>query len=399
MLAGLRDLNHSELEAFAKETQTFKEGASQEALFDGLLAWMGSRVDAKGAGPAEIERAVLAWLAQRLELTIPAGSSTDDIEASVRRKIAEESYEFLFPFLAVGSAVAYLGPSQVIGPKLELLEAASAALIPSHSARERMRGYWSQRGSVLQADKQVTPQELLDYFMETLTHLAETGLPTRLSILILNHVVALSDGRYEQPEEVFMQALADTLKVDRAEAERVRREVSETFWKQLTALGGGTYQSQGRQTEDELSLNMRAAQLTLEATGGLASFNSEVEQGFVASLHRSLQRDSAFRKGLKGGGALGFATGMLCYIKERWRVGDHEILMRLSLAAIFRQHLEATGDHARITTDKIEGYLPQSKVENVADTLAETAVGKSPQPGGSEGRRISLEPKTYPEFS
>jgi hypothetical protein len=391
-------LNQSELEAFAKETQTYKEGASPEVLLDGLMAWMAACAGAKGAAPAEMERAVLSWLAQRLELTIPEASSTDDIEANVRRKIAEESYEFLFPFLAVGSAVAYLGPSLVIGPKLELLEAASAALIPSHSARERMRGYWKQRAGVLQGDKQVTPQELLDYFMETLTLLAETGLPTRLSILILNHVVALSDGRYEQPEEIFMQSLADTLKVDRAEAERVKREVSETFWQQVTALGGGTYTTQGRQTEDELSMNMRAAHMTLEATGGLASFNSEVEQGFVASLHRSLQKDSAFRKGLKGPGALGFATGMLCYIKEKWRVGDHEILMRLSLAAIFRQHLEATGDHAKITTERIEGYLPHNKVENVADTLAETAVGK-PQPTGTEQRRISLEPKTYPELS
>ncbi len=396
MLAGLRDLTQSELEAFARETQTFKEGADHQALFNGLVGWMASRVDTgKGASPAEVERAVLIWLAQKLELPHPDNATTDDIEASVRRKIAEESYEFLFPFLAVGSAVAYLGPSQVIGPKLELLEASSAALIPSHSARERMRLYWKERSAALQGDnRQITPDELIEYFRETLTYLAETGLPTRLSILILNHVVALSDGRYEQPEEIFMQALADILKVDKAEAERVRREVSESFWKQLTSLGGGTYQSGGRQTEEELSLNMRAAQGTLEETGGLASFNQEVEQGFVASLHRSLQKDSAFRRGLRGGGALGFATGMLCYIKERWRVGDHEILMRLSLAAIFRQHLEATGDNARITTERIEGYLPQSKVENVADTLAETAVGK-PVPQGGEVKRISLDPKFY----
>lgn len=396
MLAGLRDLTGSELEAFARETQTYRDGAERDALLEGLVGWMASRVNAsKGASPDEVERSVLVWLAHKLELSPPENATTDDIEASVRRKIAEESYEFLFPFLAVGSAVAYLGPSQVVGPKLELLEASSAALIPSHSARERMRLYWKERGAVLQGDnRQITPDELIEYFRETLTYLAETGLPTRLSILILNHVVALSDGRYEQPEEIFMQALADILKVDKAEADRVRREVSESFWKQLTALGGGTYQTGGRQAEEELSLNMRAAQGTLEETGGLASFNQEVEQGFVASLHRSLQKDSAFRRGLKGGGALGFATGMLCYIKERWRVGDHEILMRLTLAAIFRQHLEATGDNARITTERLEGYLPQSKVENVADTLAETAVGK-PVPQGGEIKRISLDPKLY----
>lgn len=385
MLAGLKDLTPSELEAFAREAQTYKDGQSHEAMLEAIIAWMASRVDAKGASPPEMERAVLLWLAQRLGLTL-ASTSTDEIEASVRRKIAEDSYEFLFPFLAVGSAVAYLGPAQVIGPKLELLEASAAALIPSHTARQKMRDYWKHRGSVLQADNKVTPEELLDYFRETLSLLSEMGLPTRVSILILNHVVALSDGRYEQSEDAFMQLLADALKVDKGEAERVKREVSESFWKELTALGGGTYQTQGRQTEEELSINMQAAQKTLDATRGLASFNSEVEQGFVASMRHSLQRD-------RKGGALGFATGMMCYIRDRLRAGDHEILMRLALAAIFRQHLEATGDNARVTTERIEGYLPQHKVENVADTLAETAVGKPVASG--DVKKISLEPKYY----
>lgn len=393
MLAGLHDLNTAELEAFARETDTYKQGASHNALVEALLAWMASRANVKSSDPAEIERAVLFWLAQRLELSVPQTLSTDELEATVRRKVAEDSYEFLFPFLMVGAAVAYLGPARVIGPKLELLEAASAALIPSHSAREKMRLYWMQRGAALHTDKQVTPEELLEYLKDTAAHLAEMGLPTRLSLLMLNHVVALSDGRYEQPEEAFMVGLADALKVERAEAERVRREVSETFWQQLTKLGGGTYQAGDRPTEQELTLNMQAAQMTLEATGGLASLNEKVEQGFVASMHRSLEKDSAFRRGFKNG-ALGFATGMLCYIKERWRQGDHEILMRLALAAIFRQHLQATGEHAKITTDRIESYLPQSKVENVADTLAETAVGKPPEKG-AEVKRISLDPKLY----
>ncbi len=226
----------------------------------------------------------------------------------------------------------------------------------------------------------------MDYFRETLGFLVEMGLPTRLSILVLNHVVALSDGRYEQAEDFFMQMLADALNVERSEAERVKRDVSEAFWKELTALGGGTYHSQGRQTEQELSINMQAAQKTLETVGGLAAFGSEVEQGFVATMRRSA-------KDTRKAGALGFATGMMCYIKERLRAGDHEILMRLTLAAIFRQHLEATGDNARVTTERIEGYLPQHKVENVADTLAETAVGKPAAAG--EVKKISLEPKYY----
>ena len=399
MLAGLYGLTKSEVDAFARETETYVEGATKESLLDGLLNWTASRVGCKAQDPQEIEQAALVWLSQRLDLTFPENASVDDMEAAVRRKIAEESFEFLFPFLELGSAVAYIWPRQVVGPKLELLEAASAALIPSHSARDRMRKYWQERGTVLlRMEAQLTPAILLEYLKEPLERLAQSSLQTRLSVLILNHVVALSDGRFEAPEEHFIASMGQTLGVSNQDADRVRKEVSENFWNQLTALGGGTYQS--RDTEEELTVNMRAAQLTLEATGGLASFTQEVEQGFVSSLHRSLENDSAFRRGFKQGGAtpmrfpLGFATGMLCYIKERWNVQGHEILMRLCLAAIFRQHLVATGDHAKITAERIEGYLPERKVENVAETLGETAVGKGRPP---VSRRISLEPSTFQE--
>ena len=401
MLAGLKDLDQSEVEAFATEAQLFTKDASKEFHLEKLLEWMGSRVRAKDQTPEEIERAVLRWTADRLDIEVKPEATVDQIEAAVRRKIAEESYEFLFPFLAVGSAVAYLGPARVVGPKLELVEASSAALIPSHSARDRMRTYWKERGdALLQREGQVSPTDLLAYFQETLELLSQTGHQTRVSILILNHVVALSDGRYEAPEEAFMVGLATALKIDPSEAARVRQEVSESFWRQQTALGGGTYRDKDVGTDEELSLNLQAAQLTLEETGGLASFSEKVEQGFVASLHRSLQKDSAFRRGLRqGGGAIGFATGMLCYIKERWRVGEHEILMRLTLAAIFRQHLAATGENARITTERIGSYVQDRKVENVADTLAETTIGGREKTVNTDVRRISLEPKVYPELS
>ena len=401
MLAGLNALDQSEIEAFAKEAQLYSKALSREQHQEKLLAWMGSRVNSSGKGPVEIERAVLLWMSDRLDLEVVPDTTVDQIEAAVRRKIAEESYEFLFPFLAVGSAVAYLGPARVVGPKLELIEASSAALIPSHSARDRMRRYWKERGdALLQREGQVTPEDLLAYFQETTELLSQTALPTRISILLLNHVVALSDGRYEAPEEAFMLGLATALKVDPTDAARVRKEVSESFWRQQTALGGGTYRDKDIGTDEELSLNLQAAQLALQETGGLDSFSQKLEQGFVASLHHSLEKDSAFRRGLRqGGGALGFATGMMCYIKERWRVGDHEIMMRLTLAAIFRQHLVATGENARITAERIGGYVQDRKVENVADMLAETSVGGKDFVPNQEVRRISLEPKIYPELS
>ncbi len=399
MLDGLNRLTLDELTAFAKEAETYSEGDDHKLVVRKLLDWMGSVSGAGDREPSVIERRCLKWLSERLELSAPDSASVDELEAGVRRKIAEESYEFLFPFLEVGSSIAYIGPKQVVGPKLELLEASSASLIPSHSARDRMKVYWKERGALLLAKQgELTIEDLMDYLEIPILLLKEQSEQTRISVLILSYVVALSDGRFEQPEEHFTAALAKKLDIDPTKADQAQREVSQIFWKKMTELGGGTYQP--RNTEEELSLNLKAAQLTLESSGSLASFSDEVEKGFVASLHRSMESGSAIKRGMKSWDKtpfrfpLGFATGMLCYIKERWSVDSHEILMRLCLAAIFRQHLEATGDNAEITSERIEEYLPERVVENVADTLAETAIGKDKI---ESTRRISLEPLKFPD--
>lgn len=399
MLEGLNRLTLDELEAFAKEAETLGDGDDRALVVRKLLDWMGSVSGAKDRDPEKIERQCLRWLSERLELDAPDSASVDELEAGVRRKIAEESYEFLFPFLEVGSSIAYIGPKQVVGPKLELLEASSASLIPSHSARDRMKVYWRERGALLLAKQdELTIDDLMDYLELPLLLLKQQSEQTRLSVLILSYVVALSDGRFEAPEEQFTAALAAHLDIDTIEAEKAQREVSQIFWKKMTELGGGVYQP--RNTEEELSLNLKAAQLTLESSGSLASFSDEVEKGFVASLHRSMEGGAALKRGMKSWDKtpfrfpLGFATGMLCYIKERWSVESHELLMRLCLAAIFRQHLEATGDNAEITEERITDYLPDREVENVADTLAETAIGKDKV---EVSRRITLEPLKFPD--
>ena len=131
-------------------------------------------------------------------------------------------------------------------------------------------------------------------------------------------------------------------------------------------------------------MNLQAAQLTLESVGSLASFSDVVERGFVGSIHNSIGKSAK----KKGSFSLGFATGMLCFIRDKWRSDDHETLLRLALAALYRQHLQASADHAEITKDDLKEYVGERKVENPAETLAETMVGKDkPQ----VVRKISLD--------
>jgi hypothetical protein len=384
-------------QAFCEELglTTSENGSLDEVLVD----WMGRELGVNSESPQEVEHGVLLWLAARLGITGVEALPVDELEAAVRRKVADDSHDFLFPFMELGSAVAYIGPRTVVGPKLEFLESATAGLIPSHSARDRMRKYWHARGEKLLAyEGNIEVEALVELLQEPLDILRVGSESTRASVLTLGFAVALADGRFEVEEEQFLAALARELNLTTEKADQIAKEVKQAFWKHLAAIGGGT--TQERSTAEELALTLRAAQLSLESCGSLASFSDVVERGFVGTLHSSLSGGSRFARKMKKWSKaplrlpLGFATGMLCYIRDKWNQDDHETLLRLSLAAIYRQHLEATADHAEITHEDLEGYMEERRVDNPADLMADTLVGSSEKQPAV--RRISLEPTKWP---
>jgi len=379
MLLGLRMMEDSAKLAFIEELELKPKGDIDQTLIE----WMGKAARAKGGSAEEIELAVLRWLAARIGLENFDHLGLDELEASVRRKVAEDSHDFLFPFMEVGSAIVYLGPLSVVEPKLELLEASTVGLIPSASARDRMRQYWKSRGAkLMELGDVIQAHALLEHLEVPIKILEHCSDSTKAAILSLSQVVALSDGRYEVEEEQFSKGLAERLGVPQERLHQISTEVTQWFWKHLRGLEGGT--NQQRSTSEELTLNLQAAQLTLESVGSLASFSDVVERGFVGSIHNSIGKSAK----KKGSFSLGFATGMLCFIRDKWRSDDHETLLRLALAALYRQHLQASADHAEITKDDLREYVGERKVENPADTLAETMVGKDkPQ----VVRKISLD--------
>ena len=121
MLLGLRMMEDSAKLAFIEELELKPKGDIDQTLIE----WMGKAARAKGGSAEEIELAVLRWLAARIGLENFDHLGLDELEASVRRKVAEDSHDFLFPFMEVGSAIVYLGPLSVVEPKLELLEAST----------------------------------------------------------------------------------------------------------------------------------------------------------------------------------------------------------------------------------------------------------------------------------
>jgi hypothetical protein len=365
--------------AFIEELELKPRGDIDQTLIE----WMGKAARAKGGSAEEIELAVLRWLAARIGLENFEHLGLDELEASVRRKVAEDSHDFLFPFMEVGSAIVYLGPLSVVEPKLELLEASTVGLIPSASARDRMRQYWKNRGAkLMELGEVIQAHALLEHLEEPIKILEHCSDSTKAAILSLSQVVALSDGRYEVEEEQFSKGLAERLGVPQERLHQISTEVTQWFWKHLRGLEGGT--NQQRSTSEELTLNLQAAQLTLESVGSLASFSDVVERGFVGSIHNSIGKSAK----KKGSFSLGFATGMLCFIRDKWRSDDHETLLRLALAALYRQHLQANAEQAEITKDDLKEYVSERKVENPAETLAETMVGKDkPQ----VVRKISLD--------
>lgn len=399
MIVGLQMMDDKAKCAFAEELQLPKaEGAELDRA---LISWMGQAVGlSSSASDDEIELAVLQWFAGKLGLVDYLDLSVDKLEAAVRRRVAEDSHDFLFPFMEVGSAVAYLGPKKVVGPKLEFLEASTAGIIPSHSARDRMRQYWQSRGAqLLSLQEDVQAHSLLQYLEEPLSILKHGSEATRASVYTLCHAVALSDGRFETEEEQFATLLAQELELSTEKVDEITKEFGQAFWNHLSDLGGGTYGSQ-RSTGEELGLTLRAAQLALESCGSLASFSAVVERGFVGSLHSAMGTGTTVSKAMKNWGKtplrlpLGFATGMLCYIRDKWKADDHENLLRLTLASIYRQHLSATADHAEIGEEDVDGYIQESTVENPAEVLAETVVGTVKQ---EPVRKITLDRMKFEE--
>ena len=392
MLLGLEMMDVSAKRAFAEEINLSFD--TEEDLTQHLIAWMGKAVGLSQAAPEQVELEVLRWLAGRFELVCYKDLPVDQLEAAVRRKVADDSHDFLFPFMEVGSAIAYLGPQTVVGPKLEFLEASTAGLIPSHSARDRMRQYWQARGAkLLTMQDTLNPDSLLEYLKEPLDILRQGSDATKAAILSLSYVVALSDGRFEVEEEHFTKLLAERLGIAPEKAQEISVGVGQAFWKHLRELEGT--QAKQRNTGEELALTLRAAQLALETCGSLASFSEVVERGFVGSIHSTMGTGATFKNRMKGWNKtplrlpLGFATGMLCFIRDRWKSDRHETLLRLTLAAIYQQHLQATGDHAEISDGDVQAYVPNREVENPSDVLAETVVGKRRT---EPVRKISLEP-------
>ncbi len=356
MIEGLQQMDTAELQTLGRLA-----GLDQKAL-DGehdqlvgrLLAWMGEVVGCRGRQPEEIERSVITWFAERFDIETE-GASVDRLEGQIRRVIAEESSEELLPFWEVGCAMAFIGPQEAVAPKLELMETAASRLVPSQSARSRMKELWTSR-----YQEQQDPEQLLADLADDIARLKKQ--PDLLEpTLVLGLVVALADGRFGVEEEQFYERLASELGLSHIQHEAIKKRVNGIYWESLREVGPKRRSDQKEsQTEAKLRALM-AAHKTLETSGITESLKEEVSSGFLAQLHRTIKEDPAFRKGMNSWNRtplmwpIGFAAGMSLYFRHRLRADDHPNLIRIAYLAICRQHLTASPAGAELDTSSIGG--------------------------------------------
>lgn len=274
------------------DPKTVEGCETREELLQHILAWMAEVVGSKSEDQLAIERDVVEWTARAWKIDAGSSDSTSDIEKRLRVAIADESSKQLAPFWEVGCAMALVGPEEAMGPKLQLMEAASSRLIPSSSARKNLSASWQQKRR-----PEGSWEDVLESLQDDIEILkADPGISE--SSLALSLVVALSDGRFGSEEEFFYAALAERLGIQSSQAGDIQTRVNTQYWENEHALRSSKGPAAGEDAHAQKYRALKAAHLTLESSGILGAVTDEVQSGFLGQLHRTMTEDPSFKKGV-----------------------------------------------------------------------------------------------------
>lgn len=351
---------------------------NQGELIERILKWMGSVVGTKAQEPYQIEREVVAWMAHYWGLEVSKDEDTGQIERRIRVAIAEESGKHLMPFWEVGCAMAYIGPEDAVGPKLELMETAASRLVPSQSARNELRKAWETNRKGEGASWQAVLDALSGH-IEKLKKDRDMVEPT----LVLSLVVALADGRFGLEEDQFYEQLGRRLEAPHMLVQDLKKRINGLFWEKQLEVSPSARTDDPESRETKLAA-LKAAHLTLETTGVLRTLESEVQSGFLGQLHKNMTKDPAFEKGVESWNKtpllwpVGYAAGMCLYFKSKLRASDRPDLIKVAYLAICRQHLGATPDKGKLD-DSVVAKDKHVDKDTADKMLAEAAVEKVKQ--------------------
>ncbi len=379
MLKGLNLMTPAELSEVARMIGGDPE-AEPEEIRQATLVWVGKRVGAPATDSAAVERGALEKIAREFGIAVQPGMDVNELERSVRVKIAADAAEYLSPAWHLASALVAIGPSDAVTPKLNLLEKIASLAVPSHKAREQLVAGWQSY-----CQRKANEEQLLEELKPTLAQLKQK--PDKLGqALTLALVISLADGRFAMEEEKFYRDVCHQLGVSADGANAVLKKVNNLFWGHQMDVSPKN-PTAAADPNEETRAALKAAELTLTSAGTLEGLVLEARDKVIAGeeVTTPLAQPKTGWKKLFGG-----LTGVAQYLHTRLRSDEDVHLVRLAYLCIVRQHAQALADKEAAENEARAQQARQAQLEAEARAreLDESTVSaKAPQ-----RRSIKMDP-------
>lgn len=367
MLQGLKMMSPAELQEVGKlmgvEQGTLVKLTPEILLQDVILAWIaktaGSAKDQKD--PDRLQRVVLEYLAK--DFGLPLLADNDDLERSVRIKIAADASEYLAPSWNLACALIAMGPQDAHGIKLAMLEMAASLAVPSTSARKQLHADWQAL-----CTRWSDGRDVFEELRPVLENLKQQRKEKIEHALTLGLVITFADGRFSVEEEKLYKLVCDQLGVEPEEASSLLRRVNNLFWDQAAQVGPKRIENVSPETEKATALE--AARRTLESSGSLEGLMLETSDQVGAAAGGEAQPQAAQPK--KGWQKMfGALTGLSQYLSSRQRSAEQVLLARIAYLAILRQHRHAV---ATMPAPEPVAPPPAAEAPAAAPTAAKPAL-------------------------
>jgi hypothetical protein len=389
MYIGLSLMNEEELAEITRLIGVEQPPSSRDVLLDIVSGWIARAVKCEGKAQTEVERRVLEWTASSWKIIIPEGTDTNDLERSLRLKIAQDAADFLSPGWALCCALIAVGKGSNIRDKLDLMEQAAATAVPSQRARSAKRDEWNR---MCDRWSKTDPGPELDVYVNRVAASPEL----HSECLTLGLALSLLDGSIGFPTERLYRDICDRLDMSRADSDEIKHKVNELYWKFHNEAV--PTQTKHGQADDPIR---SAAHRTVYGAGVLESLAAEAKSRLFASLEPDDQQRSGWSK-LVGG-----LSGMSPFFSNKMKNSTHATLARVVYHTILKQHysvvVAARLAHSGMA-DVLSDAPPPSRLpalpedvrpsprpaEPLVEVSLETPVVKAPEPVSGTSEVVAL---------
>lgn len=338
MFDGLAMMNEGELAEIVRLIGVEKPPTSKEILHDIVSGWLARLVKKEGKSRSEVERAVLEWTALSFKIPLDEGIDTNDLERSIRRRIADDAAAYLTPSWTIICGLVSVGKADNITRKLTLLEQAASMAVPSQAALHNLRAEWDR---LCARWSQTDPMEELRPFVTQVSERSELGV----ECLTLGLALSLLDGSISFPTERLFRDVAEEFGLDRGKADNLQKRVSNLYWKHHNAAqpqqgpAGGYADPVGS-----------AARQTVYEAGALEALATDARMRLFSSIEPEPKKSGWSR-------LMGSLSGMSGFFSDKMKDEDQATLARVVYHTVVKQHVAQAAekiDRAAIAAEKEE---------------------------------------------